>query len=589
LVSFRHRFAKTGPALVEVTVDVDDDLATDNHCWHAVAVAGPVRVWVVEGRGGANFMERAGSMLALALAPQPGGKEPAMAVEVVSAGELAAKQGLEDVDVLVLADVVRLPAGTARRVAEFVSNGGGLWVMAGPQAEANFYNTWKTGDGLVMPVDLGPVQARDERAKLAMESLDHPALVIFKDGRGDLGDGLVSVYRTMKERGPWVAARLGNGDAFLAARELGSGRVVVSAGGLDADSGTLAGRRSFVPLAHQWAIWLAAADKVEPNIEGGWRPVLRVSGGGGLRATYFNKRTERRTAVLERLDPGVNFDWGSGPAAPGLKADDFSVRWEGRLVPPESGVYRMELTADDQVELIIEGQKVAANGEADVELTAGKPVSVEVNYQEDGGLANVMWRWSLPSGGERQVVPTAVLLPPLARGEQVDAARVTTAADEDGREYPVRAMVGRMGRFLEIETPARPGVFRVKMTDELRKSLPWVTGAELPIVVKGDLEESSFATWSDGDREFLRQRIDILEPGTVDDMVGVLEGRSFGRELWRLLMVATFGLLLVETALGRWIAGSRRIAEDQSLSFGDQKVTATGMADMLKQTRKEPR
>jgi len=588
VVTFRHKFSKTGPALIEVQVDVDDDLTSDNRSWHAVAVDAPVRVWVVEGHSGGSFMERAGSMVAMALAPQANAGEAAMNVEVVSPAELAGKKGLETVDVMVLADVARLPEETARRVAEFVSTGGGLWVMAGPQAEAIFYNTWKTSDGLLMPVDLGGLQAQDERAALALETLDHPALAIFKDG-GDLDEGIVSVHRTMKERGPWVAGRLGSGDALFAARDFGRGRVMVSAGGMDAQSGTLAGRRSFVPLAHQWAIWLAAADKLDPNLPPSWRPMLRLNGGGGLRGSYFSKRGGKGTLVVQRLDPCVDFNWGSGSPVAGVRPDDFSVRWEGQLTPPESGMYRMELSADDQLEVVLDGRKFTSGGEGKIQLTAGKPVPVTANYDEAGGLANVVWRWVLPSGGNFQVVPSAVLGPPPAANAPVDAGRVTSAKDGDEREYPVRAVVGRKGQFLEIEAPARPGVFRLKMTEELRKSLPWVTGDELPVVVKADLGESEFAAWTDQDREFLRKRMDFLEPGTVEEMVGVLEGRSFGRELWRLLMVATFGLLLVETALGRWIAGSRRIAENHTLSFGDQAVRATGTVDMLKETRKEPR
>jgi hypothetical protein len=248
----------------------------------------------------------------------------------------------------------------------------------------------------------------------------------------------------------------------------------------------------------------------------------------------------------------------------------------------------MELAADDKLEVTIDGRKFTTDGEAKIQLKAGKPVPVTVYYEEVGGLAKAVWRWALPSGGGLQVVPSAVL-GPAASAQQSNAGRVTTAMDANEREYPVRAVVGRQGQFLEIEAPARPGVFRVKMTDELRKSLPWVTGGELPVVVKADLGESEFAAWTDQDREFLRKRMDFLEPGTVEEMVGVLEGRSFGRELWRLLMVAAFGLLLVETALGRWIAGSRRMAENHTVSFGDQTLRPTGTADMLKETRKEPR
>jgi len=57
--------------------------------------------------------------------------------------------------------------------------------------------------------------------------------------------------------------------------------------------------------------------------------------------------------VLTRLDGQLDFDWGSGSPAPGLQADDFSVRWT-RLVSWPAGIYRFALEADDGARLWVD-------------------------------------------------------------------------------------------------------------------------------------------------------------------------------------------------------------------------------------------
>ena len=51
-------------------------------------------------------------------------------------------------------------------------------------------------------------------------------------------------------------------------------------------------------------------------------------------------------------------------------------------------------------------------------------------------------------------------------------------------------------------------------------------------------------------------------------MLGVLQGKGFGREIWKLLAVAAFILFLLESFLARWVSRSRRNAEDVRVEFG---------------------
>jgi hypothetical protein len=47
----------------------------------------------------------------------------------------------------------------------------------------------------------------------------------------------------------------------------------------------------------------------------------------------------------------------------------------------------------------------------------------------------------------------------------------------------------------------------------------------------------------------------------------ILTGKSFGEELWKPLAVAAFCFLLIESALARWIAASRRSGTEERIRF----------------------
>ena len=125
--------------------------------------------------------------------------------------------------------------------------------------------------------------------------------------------------------------------------------------------------------------------------------------GNGLDAQYYDNMTLSGTPVATQVDPNVSYDWTSAPVA-GLGTTDYSVKFSGTLTPPTTGNYTFGLTSDDGSRLFINGQQVidnwrdqAANTEtAQVSLTAGQPVQIEVDYYQDGGDASVNLGWQTP-------------------------------------------------------------------------------------------------------------------------------------------------------------------------------------------------
>ncbi len=61
----------------------------------------------------------------------------------------------------------------------------------------------------------------------------------------------------------------------------------------------------------------------------------------GLRGQYYKSRQYRDgDRVLDRLDPEIRFDFGtSGPDPEKFEPNEFSIRWEGSVLAPETGEY----------------------------------------------------------------------------------------------------------------------------------------------------------------------------------------------------------------------------------------------------------
>ena len=126
---------------------------------------------------------------------------------------------------------------------------------------------------------------------------------------------------------------------------------------------------------------------------------------GGLTAQFYNGTSMSGTPLLTRTDPLVNFIWGGASPAAGVPATGWSAKWTGTLTPPTTGTYTFALNSDDGSRLIINGQTVVNNWfnqppttrTGQIALTAGQPVSIEVDYFQDGGGSQIALNWQVPN------------------------------------------------------------------------------------------------------------------------------------------------------------------------------------------------
>lgn len=144
---------------------------------------------------------------------------------------------------------------------------------------------------------------------------------------------------------------------------------------------------------------------------------LEAAMGTGLTAQYFAS-TYFAYPLLTRVDAQVDFDWGVQSPAPSVPPNLFTVRWTGSLVAPVTGIYTLAVRSDDGTRLWVNGQLViddwfgraTATSTTTVELKAGVPAALRLEYFERWGEAVAALSW-VPPGGAIEVIPSRFLFP----------------------------------------------------------------------------------------------------------------------------------------------------------------------------------
>ncbi len=139
---------------------------------------------------------------------------------------------------------------------------------------------------------------------------------------------------------------------------------------------------------------------------------------GGLLATYYNSR-KLTSPVVSRVDRKVDFNWGTSEPHLAVRADNFSVRWQGELTPPVTGPIYFRSEMDEGARLWVNNQEIfndwARNKglrivEGQTNLVAGEKVPIRLEYYDYRGNAQINLQWKY-EGQDWQTVPSAFLQP----------------------------------------------------------------------------------------------------------------------------------------------------------------------------------
>jgi hypothetical protein len=197
------------------------------------------------------------------------------------------------------------------------------------------------------------------------------------------------------------------------------------------------------------------------DLVGSFRPVVKLDEARGLRGEYFNARNFRGgSKLIDRVDPGVNFDFRTvGPEVPDGKTQfdpqQFSIRWEGSLIVPETGPYEIIVRTDHAARLWLNNEKQAfldrwvksgsdTEFRASIFLLAGRayPLRLEFSKAKQGvndakkkkdpppRPAFVALAWKRPNRAD-ELIPARFLTPTKAP----EVAVIDTSFPPDDRSF----------------------------------------------------------------------------------------------------------------------------------------------------------
>lgn len=193
----------------------------------------------------------------------------------------------------------------------------------------------------------------------------------------------------------------------------------------------------------------------------------------GLKAEYFNDRDFSGQPAFVRGDANIDFQWNSLAPAPGVRDDNFSVRWTGKLKAPESGKYALGLRANGPVRVWLDGKLVieetanrrTRNETKEIDFEAGRSYDLRVEYNENANhYAQAKLFWAPPSA---QAVLRADA---IAKAKQADAVVMVMGISPriEGEEMPVSLEGFRGGDRTDISLP-KPQTDLIKAIRETGK------------------------------------------------------------------------------------------------------------------------
>jgi cytochrome c553 len=196
------------------------------------------------------------------------------------------------------------------------------------------------------------------------------------------------------------------------------------------------------------------------DLIGEFRPPARWGTERGLKAEYFKSRNlANGDRLIERIDPQVAFDFGlSSPDPAKFDEEQFSIRWNGSVLAPETGVYEFivrtengaRLWVNDNTKPLIDAWVKSGKGtefRGSIYLLGGRayPLRLEFSKAKVGVddtktrkekpppvKSSIALFWKVPSQSE-DVIPSRNLSP--ERGSEVLALETPFPPDDRSVGY----------------------------------------------------------------------------------------------------------------------------------------------------------
>ena len=207
----------------------------------------------------------------------------------------------------------------------------------------------------------------------------------------------------------------------------------------------------------------------------------------GLKGEYFANVELKDSPVMTRIDKNIDFAWGDAGVSPEL-LKNYSVRWTGIFVPPDSGDYLIGFAAADGYRAWLDGNLIADDWNIHrpattqtkkLHLEKDHAYGVKIEYFQTIRLSEARFIWSLP-GGEDQAALEA------ARSADLVIAVLGLSPRIEGEEMKVDAEGFAGGDRTRIDLPAPQ-----------QQLLERISGAGKPVVLVLTNGSALAVNWAD--------------------------------------------------------------------------------------------
>ena len=232
------------------------------------------------------------------------------------------------------------------------------------------------------------------------------------DLRVSVGDATAASINTLNVEGTPVWKALACAAGIFQGQSL---RVMVADGRLTLDNGHASERATALNY-----IDIASVSSVPTAIP------------NGLAAEYF-AGINLDQLRFSRIDRSVDFRWSAAAPDTRLPSDNFSVRWQGAVMPRHSENYSFATTSDNGVRLWVNGQLLIDNwnkheeetNSAQIDLQAGVAAPIRLEFFANDGEAVMRLQWT-SANQPLEVIPAERLMSNAA-GQFVEAYPSTFA------------------------------------------------------------------------------------------------------------------------------------------------------------------
>ena len=171
-----------------------------------------------------------------------------------------------------------------------------------------------------------------------------------------------------------------------------------------------------------------------------------IGSGTGLRGNYFSSHAATNGSAyafsgiptLSRVDPTIDFNFGTGSPGAGISSDLFTVRWSGQVQALDTDTYTFYTRTDDGTRLWVNNQllvnswinQAPTEHSGTIALTANQQYPITMGYHENASGAVAQLSWSTAGGGvAKGIIPMSQLYPGSAGAPSQTLATTINGTD----------------------------------------------------------------------------------------------------------------------------------------------------------------